>query len=212
MAIDDALRILTADYWEPVWRELTAGQRYKLTTAVAELIRAEPDTDEFDTAVRGVLDVLRGALPDTHPVLEAISETFRWASSPVDWRPVIAGLSARIAIVTRDDVRERLSGCPALTADQLRSAGADPADAQLIRLESGSGGFRFPAFQFDWAGRPIATVLAVNERLGADDDPWGAADWWLGDNAWLDAVPADLLGRRDDLLMAAVDAVTWPDW
>ena len=30
--------------------------------------------------------------------------------------------------------------------------------------------------------------------LDADDDPFGVADWWLGRNAWLEGVPADLIG------------------
>jgi len=27
------------------------------------------------------------------------------------------------------------------------------------------------------------------------------ADWWLGRNAWLDAIPADLIGQVDDALL-----------
>ena len=51
-------------------------------------------------------------------------------------------------------------------------------------------------------------VLAVNRLLDADEDPWGVADWWLGGNARLGAVPAQLLGRgHDDLLAAAARAV-----
>lgn len=213
MAIDDALRMLAADYWEPVWLGLTPGQRSELAAAAGDLVRAQPDEDAFYAAVLGVLDVLRSVLAQEHPILEAADDTYRWAlAPPVDWRPVIAGLSERIAVIARDEVRERLGQSSALTADQVRSAGSDPADPFLIRLESGNGEFRFPVFQFDSAGRPIGTVLAVNERLGADDDPWGVADWWLGDNAWLDAVPADLIGSRDDLLLAAANAVARLDW
>lgn len=217
MAIDDALHMLAADYWEPVWLGLTPGQRSELVRVAGDLVRAQPDEDAFYAAVLGVLDVLRRGLAEDHPVLEAADQTYRWAAAPpVDWRPVITGLSGRLAVAARDlavaardEVRERLRQSPAMTADQVKSAGSDP---YLIRLESGSGDFRFPLFQFDPAGHPIRTVLAVNERLGADDDPWGVADWWLGDNAWLNAVPADLLGSRDDLLLAAADAVARPDW
>jgi hypothetical protein len=186
MAIDDALWMLAADYWDPVWLGLTSGQRSELTAAVGELIRADPNDEAFFMALLGVLDVLRNVLPERHAILDATDDTYRWAAAPpVDWVPVIAGLSGRIALIARDDVRERLRESPALTADQIRSAGWNPANPLLIRLESASGDVRFPAFQFDPAGQPIATVLTVNERLGADDDPWGAADWWLGDNAWL---------------------------
>lgn len=215
MAIDDALWMLAADYWEPVWLGLTSAQRSDLASAVSDLTRARPDEDTFYPAVLAVLEVLRGVLPYEHPVLEAADETYRLIAPlapPVDWGPVVLGLSRRIAVIAHDDVRERLIRSPAVTADQIRAAGSDPADPLLIRLRSTSGGVTFPAFQFDPAGRPITTVLMVNERLGADDDPWGVADWWLGDNAWLDAVPADLLGSSDDLLLAAAEAVTWPDW
>jgi hypothetical protein len=78
----------------------------------------------------------------------------------------------------------------------------------LIRLERGDGVVQLPAFQFDAAGRPIQIVLTVNRLLGAEDDPWGAADWWLGPNAWLGAVPADLIGQVDEnVLLATAKAV-----
>ena len=38
-------------------------------------------------------------------------------------------------------------------------------------------------------------MLTINRLLDADDDPFGVADWWLGRNAWLDAIPADLIGQ-----------------
>jgi hypothetical protein len=38
----------------------------------------------------------------------------------------------------------------------------------------------------------------VNALLGADRDPWGAADWWLSANAWLGTRPAGLLGTGRD--------------
>lgn len=46
------------------------------------------------------------------------------------------------------------------------------------------------------------------QLLDAAEDPWGVADWWLGANAWLGAVPAQLLGRvADDVLLDAARAV-----
>jgi len=162
MAIDDALWMLAADYWEPVWLGLTSAQRSDLASAVSDLTRARPDEDTFYPAVLAVLEVLRGVLPYEHPVLEAADETYRLIAPlapPVDWGPVVLGLSRRIAVIAHDDVRERLSRSPAVTADQIRAAGSDPADPLLIRLRSTSGGVTFPAFQFDPAGRPITTVL-----------------------------------------------------
>lgn len=51
-------------------------------------------------------------------------------------------------------------------------------------------------------------MLAINAMLGAAADPWGVADWWLGPNLWLDAVPATLLGAGlDEQLLAAASVV-----
>ncbi len=213
MTVHDAFRMLGDEYWESIWSSLNAAQRSELASAVGALASADPDEEAFSRASLRLLDVLRDLLPEDHPVLEAADETYRWAAAQAaDWRPVLTALSARFAAVISEDVRERLKRTPALSADQIRSAGSDPRHRFLIRLESRRRGLRFPAFQFDPHGRPINTVLRINERLGADDDPWGVTDWWLGENAWLDAVPAELIGTRDDLLLAATEAALRPDW
>ncbi|MFE0515044.1 DUF3168 domain-containing protein [Streptomyces sp. NPDC058964] len=105
--------------------------------------------------------------------------------------------------------RDRLLAEPALTAVDLRDAfGVDADGAELIRLWSREGVELLPAFQFDGEGRPRPLVLTINGLLGAALDPWGVADWWLGPNLWLDAVPATLLGvGLDDQLLAAAGAV-----
>lgn len=92
------------------------------------------------------------------------------------------------------------------TAAECAADGNDPLGPDLIRLTGRDGTVRLPSFQFDTAsGRPLPTVVAVNRLLDASDDPRGVADWWLGANAWLDAVPARLLGTPDEhsLLPAA---------
>jgi hypothetical protein len=94
-----------------------------------------------------------------------------------------------------------LLAAPALTAQQVRENGSDPDSDELIRLTAASGAVRLPAFQFGSDGRPIRVVVKINRLLQADEDPWGVADWWLGANAWLNAVPADLLGQIDDELL-----------
>lgn len=76
----------------------------------------------------------------------------------------------------------------------------------------GEGAVSLPVFQFDPAGRLLPEVRAVNDLLDAGADPWGVADWWLGPNAWLDAVPADLVGRgAGRLLLEAARAVAGED-
>ncbi|MGI3222935.1 hypothetical protein ACRJ4B_02000 [Streptomyces sp. GTA36] len=55
-------------------------------------------------------------------------------------------------------------------------------------------------------------VREVNRLLLAGQDPWGAADWWLGDNEWLDGVPAELLDVvPDELVLAAARALLEDD-
>ncbi|WP_215451931.1 DUF3168 domain-containing protein [Streptomyces sp. ATCC 21386] len=105
--------------------------------------------------------------------------------------------------------RERLLAEPALTETDLTELFGVAADQPgLIRLRAPAGPEQLPAFQFDGEGRPRPLVLAINAMLGAAADPWGVADWWLGPNPWLDAVPATLLGTGlDDQLLAAASVV-----
>ncbi|MFF7236412.1 DUF3168 domain-containing protein [Streptomyces collinus] len=104
---------------------------------------------------------------------------------------------------------DRLLAEPALTAEELyESFGTEVSGADVIRLRSRDGGEQLPAFQFDAEGRLRELVRTVNGLLGAAADPWGVADWWLGPNLWLDAVPATLIGAGlDEQLIAAAGAV-----
>ncbi|MFB6892961.1 DUF3168 domain-containing protein [Kitasatospora sp. NPDC056327] len=99
-----------------------------------------------------------------------------------------------------------LLAAASVSAADYRAGGQDPDNPDLIRLTDRQGTVVLPSFQFDGvSGRPLPAVVAVNRLLDADDDPWGVADWWLGANAWLDAVPARLLGTDGEhtLLPAA---------
>ncbi|QGV77441.1 hypothetical protein [Streptomyces ficellus] len=95
-------------------------------------------------------------------------------------------------------VRDRLLAVPAVGAETVRGRGGDPYARELIRLRGAGGAVRLPAFQFSGDGLPWLVVLEVNALLGADRDPWGAADWWLSGNAWLGTAPAELLGTGND--------------
>ena len=70
--------------------------------------------------------------------------------------------------------------------------------------------FLYPAFQFDPLRRDVfPEVRTVNELLGAADDPWGVASWWVSVNARIDSAPLELVGtdRSADLLAVATAAV-----
>ncbi|MFE6401802.1 hypothetical protein [Streptomyces alboflavus] len=99
-------------------------------------------------------------------------------------------------------VRERLLAAPAWDADALTRLGGDPGQPGLIRLPGAGGRPRLPRFQFTAAGAARPVVIEVNTHLAADRDPWGAADWWLSENAWLGARPARLLGTDRDRRLA----------
>ncbi|MGW6391438.1 hypothetical protein ACWFR1_13245 [Streptomyces sp. NPDC055103] len=100
---------------------------------------------------------------------------------------------------------------PAVPAAEL---GLTPEqERDLIALTYQDDVERVPSFQLDReSGTPYPVVTEINRLLSADEDPWGAADWWLGPNVWLDAAPATLLGTgADGALLAAARAET-PDW
>ncbi|WP_194911412.1 hypothetical protein [Catenulispora rubra] len=109
-------------------------------------------------------------------------------------------------------VVDRVSAAPSYSRQALwKTFGQDPDDPRLIRLDLPGGAVRFPAFQFDGSGVPLPAVLAVNEILGAADDPWAVADWWLFTNPWLESAPVVALGTvSDETLVDAARAVV--DW
>jgi hypothetical protein len=100
---------------------------------------------------------------------------------------------------------------PALPAASL---GLSPEQAHdLIFLTDGDKAERVPAFQLDpESGTPYAVVVEINRLLSADVDPWGAADWWLGSNVWLDAAPARLLGTGADQALLSAARAEIPEW
>jgi hypothetical protein len=183
------------------------------------------DTREARAAMLRLTTVLYDRLPAGHPVSVAISGGTLLAgpaSPDSQLRDVAASLEAITALTLLsqaddddgpppaagpadpadpDEVADRLLAAPALTGQQVRDGGADPGEPGLIRLDRPDGRQQIPAFQFSQAGTPIAVVLTINRLLDADDDPFGVADWWLGRNAWLDAIPADLIGQVDDALL-----------
>ncbi|MFD3521808.1 hypothetical protein [Streptomyces sp. NPDC058653] len=146
--------------------------------------------------------------PPPHTASNTAGDTA--AETPADAAPDAAAVIAA--------VERRLLDAPALSATEVRARyhGSAPPP-ELIRiadpaldLDPGLA-YRYPEFQFrPGGGAPYEVVLEVNRVLLADADPWGAADWWLTDNAWLGGRrPAALLGERPDseLVGAAVALV-----
>lgn len=93
-----------------------------------------------------------------------------------------AALSAAAATVWEDTVgpllsgtqaRELLGGVSRQRLDQLVKSG------KVIVLEERSGSRRYPAWQFDVAGRPLAALVAAHGVLVREGalSPWTAASW-----------------------------------
>ena len=69
----------------------------------------------------------------------------------------------------------------------------------IVGLPSGRG-YLYPAFQFDLSRREVfPEVRAANVELSANSDPWGAASWWITENARLRECPIDLVGTEKAL-------------
>lgn len=117
--------------------------------------------------------------------------------------------SADRAAVVRRAAQGRL-----LAADNRTDRPLDSSEAGVIALPTPRG-MVYPAFQFDDHDRLPPIVAEINELLGAGDDPWGVADWWLSEDPSLGARPVDLIGgiRADhDGLRRAAHALLDADW
>jgi hypothetical protein len=207
MPVPDAI-VALARQWEQTVEHLSDEDLHIIEEEAAQ--RA----GDTRSASRRIVDVLVASLPRHHPVRRAATGGRRLAGPGDRWTEVTERLAAiaSFAAAARAD-REAdawLLETPTVPWAQVR----DRAD-DLIRLTTPSGDGdgpgdddeRAPAFQFDADGHPRPVVLEVNRLLDVQDDPWGVADWWLGGNAWLAGVPADLVGEiDDDLLVRAARA------
>ncbi|CDR16365.1 hypothetical protein [Streptomyces iranensis] len=212
MTTDDLLELLRRHLPE-IRASLTAAQFSGFQDSVLRLRAAEDDARAMRGAVRQVrlallplpremelrrkLDQFRsgGAAPSAVlPDTDRLAELIRLLDS-VNW-PALDPESAEIARA----VRQRLLTAPARGPEQLTGTAAeDPTGAGLIRLSDPERGDRYPEFQFDPdTGEPRPVVQRINRMLLSDQDPWGAADWWLGGNTWLRDAPAALVGRVPD--------------
>ncbi|MFD8336236.1 hypothetical protein ACFV42_26735 [Streptomyces solisilvae] len=211
MTTDDLLELLRRHLPE-IRASLTAAQFSGFQDGVLRLRAAGDDTRAVRGALREVrlallplpremelrrkLDQFRsgGAPSAVLPDTDRLAELIRLLES-VDW-PALDPVSAEIARA----VQQRLLTAPARGPERLTGAAAeDPAGAGLIRLSDPERGDRYPDFQFDPdTGEPRPVVQRINRMLLSDQDPWGAADWWLGGNTWLRDAPAALVGRVPD--------------
>jgi hypothetical protein len=214
MAIEDALMALR-QHWDDVEPRLDAAQNARLRALIAGL--GGPD---HAAAAAHIGDLLVDTLPTDHAVRRALADGFMLAPATIDLAAISLDLLAKAAGTGHIDtgtpspgwilrsVVARLLSEPALTEQEVRRRGADPADPGLIRLAREDGGSQWPDFQFAPGGGPLPVVRAVNQVLDAAADPVGTADWWLSRNGWLDDTPSRLIGQvPDEVLVRAARAV-----
>jgi len=167
-----------------------------------------------------LIALLRHRLPAGHPVRRAIVAEPHSSATQHD----LAGMAAHIvglelpdliaeaiAAVELDETYDRLLAEPAFTDNEVRAAGVLPDRGDLIRLPVTSRQGLLPKFQFHQDGQPVQVVTEVNWLLDVTEDPWGVADWWLGDNAWLDGIPARLLGQVDNRALVSAARAVLPE-
>lgn len=234
MSAFDVIKAL-AEHWDDTLSELGADN-LRLITESARRIEAHPDDAEIARdEIANLTTLLAATLPRGHPVRTAMSGQDRLLIAPSDLPRIVSVLSGIPALsagalgafpgpdafpmpagtgpepVSHDaadaDADAWLLAAPALTEQQVRDQGGDPGRGDLIKLFPADGQARLPEFQFGSAGQPIPVVATINRLLSAAEDPYGVADWWLGRNAWLNGIPAELLGHvEDELLVSAARA------
>ncbi|WJV46498.1 hypothetical protein [Streptomyces flavofungini] len=215
----------TAAAWDRFADRLTGPPRDTLTGLLAVVRRRDAPETERRAAAEEAAALLRRRFPEEFGGDDPqgrftggglVDLTPGNASDPTpdtEPHPSYQGFSAEdLAVLLTDGhrmvgpvlgpVRERLLAAPAWDADTLTRLGGAPDQPGLIRLPGAGGRPRLPRFQFTAAGAARPVVIEVNTHLAADRDPWGAADWWLSDNAWLGDRPARLLGADRDRQLA----------
>ncbi|WP_406485792.1 hypothetical protein [Streptomyces phaeochromogenes] len=234
----DAIETIN-EHWPELSPLLDAPRREELLEIVAD---AESDPEAAADALRDLIKPLLPPGHPVREALTPSGWRFRPAESPAQDRPALlesfrtlrtrmtsAGilevghvsmpytLTSTTAASTpppyRPDSRDAwLLEEPALPATALDGLAPEQAD-QVIVLTGNDEVERVPAFQLDPESRtPYPVVVEINRLLSADEDPWGAADWWLGSNVWLDTAPARLLGRGVDHALLSAARAEIPEW
>ena len=206
MALADALAAVIRD-WAAVSARLGPEERdtaRRLLAAFAHGGRREP---------RHLLEVLLAPQPADHPAWQALQSRPRRGPTAAEPTGVVAMRLRQLIELSGPadlgddpedidaDAEHRIWLVPMEQLEQL-----PPHERPLVLEHAGS--VYAPLFQFDPDGHLRPAAARVNALLDAEEDPWGAASWWLAPHAALHAIPADALlaGRAEDVLAAAAAA------
>ncbi len=109
------------------------------------------------------------------------------------------------------------------SSEVARRFGAKPTNREKVNAQrrrshllglprEGGRMYLYPAFQIDAARQEIyPEVSKVNQLFDAYSDPWGAASWWVSDNARLGGRPIDLIGTAESpSVLRAAEALLEP--
>ncbi|WP_439658950.1 hypothetical protein ACSHWB_42320 [Lentzea sp. HUAS TT2] len=207
MAVQHIIDALVED-WDRVTGLLGESGRTRLRGLV-EAIRAATTAEERARGAHALTRLLGELLPHDDKVFAGTGVRYSHPGHEVDLDRALVALSGDPRLYGRPrSPRERILTHQWESIADLRGRGHTPDATGVIKLDRDDGSASVPLFQFDESGAPLEVVLRVNWLLRADDDPWGAADWWFSVNAWLAEPPAELIGRApDELLVAAAVAM-----
>jgi hypothetical protein len=203
----DAVAVLSTR-WREIPGQLGDSARQRLDVLAADLGRAVSDRDR-SRAWHAVVDLMLDQLPATSGIrgdlLNALDVPKLTSGLPDRGLPALPSAGTG----RRPSIEDWILATRAYSPAHVLRKGTDPAQSGLIRLRRPDGRVSLPTFQFTPTGEPNPLVLRINQLLGADQDPWGVADWWLCPNVWLSATPAHVIDQVDDqLLVAAAVAAT----
>lgn len=120
--------------------------------------------------------MLAGQIAQDDPILELIE-----SDNILDEKAVLSDAVEHILSfphLSARDVADRYGKTWANPSDALRKLSAK---GEVIGLKRG-GKFRYPEFQFSLSDEASRIIREGNVLLGARDDPWGVASWWLSPN------------------------------
>ncbi|GGM16268.1 hypothetical protein [Nakamurella endophytica] len=114
---------------------------------------------------------------------------------------VWASFAAEFPLLTSAQVAAQ-SGSTAKNAGSTASRWA--SRGEVFAVPAGDGSHRYPAFQFDQAGRPRPVIADVIRVLEGVRDRRALALWFVSNNGWLDgARPVDLLADQPAAVIEA---------
>jgi hypothetical protein len=216
VGVRDALQVI-ADQWSDIEPLLTVAELRTLAGVNRETMRGVGSRRS-----EAVFGLVAQALPADHPAWLALRARtgpgpVRGSSQPDVDLIDLADLALASPLAEVDAAADALVEQSNAALLRFGAAPADPEvedDELWLSVRVGDEEY-YPLFQFASAEpyRQYELVARLRPKLGADEDPAGAAAWWLTVNPWLRAMPAELLGTdREGEIAYAADQLANDSW